>query len=77
MTFDVCDISHRDILPVLNEPVHPLLKSRESFDISRFQDEGSVKGHETDHRSDRELLRVTEAPLDGIVVESVFIVPER
>jgi hypothetical protein len=76
LTFDVCDITHRDILPVLNEPVHPFLESGESLDISRFQYEGSVEGHETDHGSYRELLGMTETPLDGIVVETIFVVPK-
>jgi len=75
LTFDVCNVSHGNILPVFNEPIHPLLESWESLDISRLQYESSVKGHETNHGSDRKLLRMTETPLDGVVVESIFVVP--
>lgn len=76
LTSDVGNVSGRDILPVFDKPVHSLFETRESLDVSWLEDEGGVKRHETDERPDRQLLRVTEAPLNGIIVEPVLFIPE-
>ena len=77
LAFDVGNVSARDISSVLDEPVHSLLEARELLDNGRLQNQGGVERHETDHGSDRNLLSVSEAPSDSIVVEAVFFVPER
>lgn len=74
---DVGNVSLRNLGPVLDEPVHSLLETGESFDDVGFQCQGGVQGYETDHGPNRELLRVTSAPCDGVIVESVLLVPER
>ena len=77
LTLDVGNVPCRDIRSVLNEPVHSLFEPWESLDISWLENQCRVKRHETNKRPDGQLLRVAEAPLNGVVVETVLFVPER
>jgi hypothetical protein len=61
----------------------PLARTGQTRNVARrdvravLDDQSRVERNEADHGADWKLLRVTKAPLDGVVVEPVFLVPER
>lgn len=74
---DAGNVSSRNVGSVLDEPVHSFLEAGESLDHLGLERERSVERDESDHGSNRDLLRVAGAPGDGVVVEPVLLVPKR
>ena len=62
--------------PVLNEPLHTPLESRELVDHGWFQGKRRVERDKTDETADRHLHTVARSELNGIVVETVMLVPK-
>ena len=75
-TFHVCHIPLRDLRPVLSEPLHTPLESRELVNNGWFQGKRRVERDKTDETTDGHLHTVARSELNGIVVETVMLVPK-
>lgn len=74
---DTGHISLSQITAVLDEPVNALLEGWKLVDELRLECDGRIQRNETDERPNGQLLDVGTAPGNGIVVEAIFLVPQR
>lgn len=75
-TFDICYVPLGKFRPIVNEPLHTFLETRETVDCRWLEDECCIQWDESDKTAHGQLHRVTGPKLDRIVVQAVLFIPK-
>src|SRR6202000_3358214 len=74
---EIGEVALRDILVMFHKPSDSLRERGQFTHDLGFQRDGGVERDETDETSHRHLMAPRPAPGNGVVVETVLLVPQR